>query len=376
MKGVEIAYLVDPDSRLFASRASRSRRRRRHAQVRADLRKALETRTSTPSRSPRRTIGTRCWPFGRARRARTCTWRSRAATTSSRAASSSKRHGSTTASSSTARKAAPTRTGSTQVAAVRSGKYGKLLISYGYASKPRRSIGFSSPKQPPKELDYDLWLGPAPQQPYHENLVHYNWHWFWDFGNGEIGNQGVHQMDIARWAMPEGAAPRERDQPRRPLRLQGPGPDAQHAIDHDRLRRPEALLRGPRPGRRQDDEGDQRVLHGRGRDPRRPVLPQGQDKGRAGRGRGVRRSRQELARHDRRHISATSSTASAAANAKTSTPKSSKGSSRRGFATWQTSPTGWAGKSLSARRPEAFGDDKAAGEAFEGMKEHWRRRPG
>ena len=95
-----------------------------------------------------------------------------------------------------------------QVAAVRSGKYGKLLVAYGYASKPRRSIGFKTAEEPPKELDFDLWLGPAPQQPYHENLVHYNWHWFWDFGNGEIGNQGVHQMDIARWAMPEGAVPK------------------------------------------------------------------------------------------------------------------------------------------------------------------------
>ncbi len=75
-------------------------------------------------------------------------------------------------------------------------------------ARPRCSIGVKPPKQPPKELDFDLWLGPAPQQPYHENLVHYNWHWFWDFGNGEIGNQGVHQLDIARWAMPEGAVPR------------------------------------------------------------------------------------------------------------------------------------------------------------------------
>jgi predicted dehydrogenase len=94
-----------------------------------------------------------------------------------------------------------------QVAAVRSGRYGKLLISYGYASKPRPSIGFKVSQEPPKELDFDIWLGPAPRQPYHENLVHYNWHWFWDFGNGEIGNQGVHQMDIARWAMPDGALP-------------------------------------------------------------------------------------------------------------------------------------------------------------------------
>ena len=56
-------------------------------------------------------------------------------------------------------------------------------------------------RQPPAELDFNLWLGPAPEQPYHGNLVHYNWHWFWDFGNGDIGNQGVHEMDVARWAI-------------------------------------------------------------------------------------------------------------------------------------------------------------------------------
>src|SRR5204863_180214 len=49
--------------------------------------------------------------------------------------------------------------------------------------------------------DFDLWLGPAPKRPFHRNLVHYNWHWFWDFGNGDIGNQGVHEIDIARWAL-------------------------------------------------------------------------------------------------------------------------------------------------------------------------------
>ena len=95
-----------------------------------------------------------------------------------------------------------------ELSAVRSGKYGKLQVAYGYASKPRRSIGFKPAKQPPKELDFNIWLGPAPEQPYNENIVPYNWHWFWDFGNGEIGNQGVHQMDIARWSMPDGASPK------------------------------------------------------------------------------------------------------------------------------------------------------------------------
>jgi len=89
----------------------------------------------------------------------------------------------------------------------KSGKLGKLLVSHGIASKPRNGIGHKEPKDPPAHLDWNLWVGPAPMQPYHENLVHYNWHWFWDFGNGEIGNQGVHQTDCARWAIPGATHP-------------------------------------------------------------------------------------------------------------------------------------------------------------------------
>jgi predicted dehydrogenase len=90
---------------------------------------------------------------------------------------------------------------------VRSGKYGRLLVSYGYASRTRQSIGIKEPQSPPRELDFDLWLGPAPVHPFRTNLVHYNWHWRWDFGNGEIGNMGSHQLDVCRWAMPDGAMP-------------------------------------------------------------------------------------------------------------------------------------------------------------------------
>ncbi|MGC8639985.1 MAG: Gfo/Idh/MocA family protein [Isosphaeraceae bacterium] len=85
---------------------------------------------------------------------------------------------------------------------IRSGKLGKLLISRALCYKPRGSIGFKPNTTPPPEVDFNIWLGPAREQPYHANLVHYNWHWFWDFGNGDIGNQGVHQMDIARWLIP------------------------------------------------------------------------------------------------------------------------------------------------------------------------------
>ena len=94
-----------------------------------------------------------------------------------------------------------------QIAAIQSGKYGKLLVSKGYCCKPRWSIGFKPTKPAPKHLDFNLWLGPAKLQEYHENLVHYNWHWFWDTGNGDTGNQGVHEMDVARWAIKDSTLP-------------------------------------------------------------------------------------------------------------------------------------------------------------------------
>jgi predicted dehydrogenase len=102
------------------------------------------------------------------------------------------------------------------LALIASGRLGKLLVSRGLCYKPgtpgeentRSNIGFAPYKEPPAGFDFDLWLGPAPRQLYHENLVHYRWHWFWDFGNGDIGNQGVHEMDVARWAIPGATLPK------------------------------------------------------------------------------------------------------------------------------------------------------------------------
>ena len=53
----------------------------------------------------------------------------------------------------------------------------------------------------PKGVDYDLWLGPAPQRPFNRNRFHYEWHWNWDYGTGEIGNNGIHGLDLARWLL-------------------------------------------------------------------------------------------------------------------------------------------------------------------------------
>ena len=94
-----------------------------------------------------------------------------------------------------------------EIAAVHSGKYGKLLVAKGYCCKPRWSIGHKSVANPPSDLDFNLWLGPAAEQDFHANLVHYNWHWFWDFGNGDIGNQGIHELDVARWGIKNATLP-------------------------------------------------------------------------------------------------------------------------------------------------------------------------
>ena len=89
-------------------------------------------------------------------------------------------------------------------AAIHAGKFGKLKISYGYACKAREGIGFKPVSDPPSNLDWNLWRGPADIKQFHANYVHYNWHWFWLTGNGELNNQGTHQLDMARWALDPG----------------------------------------------------------------------------------------------------------------------------------------------------------------------------
>ena len=87
---------------------------------------------------------------------------------------------------------------------IRSGKFGKMKISYGYCCKPRSGIGFEIPSAPPSHLDWNLWRGPAIIDQYHANYVHYDWHWFWETGNGDMNNQGTHQLDMAYWALDKG----------------------------------------------------------------------------------------------------------------------------------------------------------------------------
>ncbi len=83
---------------------------------------------------------------------------------------------------------------------VRAGNLGKILLARGLCYKRRGSIGkVSVPQRPPRGVDYDLWTGPSPMRPLMRRSLHYDWHWIWDTGNGDLGNQGVHEMDICRW---------------------------------------------------------------------------------------------------------------------------------------------------------------------------------
>lgn len=87
---------------------------------------------------------------------------------------------------------------------VRAGNLGKIIIGRGLCYKPRLTIEKTEGPQPiPDTIDYDLWCGPAPKDPLRRAKLHYEWHWFWNYGNGDLGNQGIHQMDITRWFLGE-----------------------------------------------------------------------------------------------------------------------------------------------------------------------------
>ena len=84
---------------------------------------------------------------------------------------------------------------------LREGVIGEVYMAKGLCYKRRKSIGSTAVSAVPPGVDYDIWLGPAQPHEFKQNRFHYNWHWHWAFGNGDIGNQGVHEMDVARWGL-------------------------------------------------------------------------------------------------------------------------------------------------------------------------------
>ena len=84
---------------------------------------------------------------------------------------------------------------------VNDGTIGDCYMARALCYKWRNTIGHAEPSEVPAGVHYDLWTGPAPMKPFTKNRFHYNWHWIWDTGNGEAGNQAIHEIDIARWGL-------------------------------------------------------------------------------------------------------------------------------------------------------------------------------
>jgi predicted dehydrogenase len=84
---------------------------------------------------------------------------------------------------------------------IKNGLIGDVYLSRGLCFKWRDTIGHKPQEPVPAGVHYDLWLGPAPDKGFTRNRFHYNWHWFWDSGNGDLGNQGIHEVDTARWGL-------------------------------------------------------------------------------------------------------------------------------------------------------------------------------
>lgn len=84
---------------------------------------------------------------------------------------------------------------------LREGAIGEILVAKAWNSQLRRNIGKVKPTDPPAHLDFEMWVGPAPMVPYQSNMLHSSWRWFRAFGTGDIGNDGVHDIDIARWGL-------------------------------------------------------------------------------------------------------------------------------------------------------------------------------
>jgi len=208
MSDVEVAYLVDPDSRLFASRRKAVEQLAGNTpRCVQDLRRVLDDKTLdavsivTPDHWHALLAIWACQAGKDVHVEKPCSHNileGRRLVEAARKYDRIVQHG-------TQRRSDPKWIRLTTD--VRNGRFGRLRYAYAYTYRPRESIGFRSGERPPTDLDFDLWTGPAPSHPYRTNLVHYDWHWIWDFGSGEIGNLGTHQMDLARWAMPAGAAP-------------------------------------------------------------------------------------------------------------------------------------------------------------------------
>ena len=208
MKGVQVTRLIDPDSKLFSSRAGHLERKNGKRPVcTQDIRKALDDKdldaVSIATCNHWHSLIT-VWSCQAGKDVyveKPCShnpFEGRQCVEAARKYQRIVQHGTQRRSSAQWQKAK----------AIAEGKQGKLKLVRARSYRVRKSIGFAQPERVPAGLDYDIWLGPAPRQPFHRNLVHYKWHWFWDTGNGDIGNNGPHWSDMARWLIPNAGLPK------------------------------------------------------------------------------------------------------------------------------------------------------------------------
>ncbi len=204
LKNVEIAYVVDPDQAVLAKRLTEIETKSQGAQKpqgAADLRRALEDKTvdaiSVAAPNHWHALMT-VWGAQAGKHVYVEKPMSHDVAEGRAAVEAQKKYGVVVQHGTQNRSNAKV---AGLHAAIKAGTFGRLKIAYGYCCKARAGIGFKPVEAPPANLDWDLWRGPAEVADFHRNLVHYNWHWFWETGNGDLNNQGTHQLDVARWAI-------------------------------------------------------------------------------------------------------------------------------------------------------------------------------
>jgi len=111
------------------------------------------------------------------------------------------------------------------------GKLGKVRFAKAWESSRQGSIGHTPDSDPPPGVDYDMWLGPAPLRPFNQRRFHSSWRWFFDYGTGDLGNDGVHRLDVARWGLETALAAEGKILPAVPRRVSALG--GKHYFDDD-----------------------------------------------------------------------------------------------------------------------------------------------
>jgi predicted dehydrogenase len=209
MPGVEIVYLIDPDTKTYGKhQRTITANGGKEAKTVRDLREALDDKNldaitvATPNHWHSLATIWGCQAGKDVYVEKPCSHNvheGRIALETARKNNRIVQHGTQSRSSNSWAKIA---------AVIASGKLGKLLVSRGLCYKPRPSIGPKGEYAVLESVDYNIWSGPAQLAPVTRPKFHYDWHWQWEYGNGDIGNQGVHQMDIARWGIPGATLPK------------------------------------------------------------------------------------------------------------------------------------------------------------------------